>query len=561
MKGLTRCSGKAGRLLNLALALAAALPAATALRAAPPPTPAVLTVTPGPRGAGWKRVFNPFLHEAETRWPAPAGIYEPLIVYNRVTGSYTPWLATAYDWNPSNTKLTFTLRPGVLWSDGTPFSARDVAFTFGLMRRFPTLDPSKVWGFLADVTATNPTTVDFVFKHASTPGLVYIGQQPIVPEHKWKDVAQPASFDDPSPVATGPFTEVRRFEPTVYELGRNTRYWQPGKPAVGVLRVMAYKNNDEIFKALAAGELDWASLFLPDVEKNWVAGNPAHHQYWYPDLGQTVIFYLNTRKKPFDDKEVRKALSMSIDRPRIMAEAMSGYAPPADATGLADSQKKWKDLAVAQGATWTKRDLAQANRLLDAAGLARGADGVRAVPGGEPMRYVIHVVEGWTDWVAAAGIIRQNLSEVGVAATVQPLSYGAWVDALQKGRFDSGIWFGVRGPTPYQFYRGQLDPSLVRPPGEEATDNFHRFGSEEAAGLLRRFEASSDSNELLKLSSSLQRIYSDQAPSLPLFTNPVWGVFNTSRFTGFPSRFKPYASASPIWTADVLPALVELTPR
>jgi peptide/nickel transport system substrate-binding protein len=549
---------RVGRSFTLALGLAAT---AVMTQAAPPAPSPVLTVTSGPRGTGWKRVFNPFLNEADTRWPSTAGIYEPLIIYNRVTGTYTPWLATGYDWSSNNTKLTFTLRAGVLWSDGTPFTAKDVAFTFDLMRRFPALDPSRVWSFLADVSATSPTTVEFVFKHASTPSLVTIGQQPIVAEHTWKDVAQPAAFDDPSPVATGPFTEVRRFEPGVYELGRNTRYWQAGKPAVGALRVVAYRSNDEIFKALMAGELDWASLFLPNVEKTWVAADPSHHQYWFPDLGQTVMFYLNTRKKPFDDKNVRKALSLCIDRPRIMTEAMSGYASPADVTGLADSQKKWKDVAVAQAATWTKRDVVEANRLLDGAGLARGADGVRVAPGGDPMRYDIHVVEGWSDWVAAAGIIRQNLGEVGVAGSVKPLSYGAWFDALQKGRFDTGIWFGMRGPTPYQFYRGQLDPSLVRPIGEEATDNFHRFGSDEAATLLRRFEASSDSSELLALGSRLQRIYADQAPSLPLFTNPVWGVFTTARFTGFPSRFKPYASGSPIWTADVLPALVELTPR
>jgi peptide/nickel transport system substrate-binding protein len=377
----------------------------------------------------------------------------------------------------------------------------------------------------------------------------------------WKDVAQPASFDDPNPVATGPFTEVRRFGPTLYELGKNPRYWQAGKPAVSVLRVMAYKSNDDIFRALKAGELDWASLFLSDVEKRWVAGDPARHQYWYPDLGQTVMLYLNTRKKPFDDKEVRKALSLAIDRPRIMAEAMSGYVPPADVTGLADSQKKWKDPAVLQAARWTTRDVAQANRILDAAGLARGADGGRAVPGGEPMRYALHVVEGWSDWIAAAAIIRENLAEAGVTVTVQPLSYGAWVDALQKGRFDTGIWFGMRGPTPYQFYRGQMDPTLVRPIGEDASDNFHRFGSEEAASLLRRFEASADSAELMTLSGRLQKIFAEEVPSLPLFTNPVWGVFETSRFTGFPSRFKPYASASPIYTADVLPALVEMAPK
>ncbi len=260
----------------------------------PPP----LSVSMGPRQAPWKRVFNPFLHEADTRWPAAAGIHEPLIVYNRATAAYVPWLATSYQWSADNTRLRFALRPGVTWSDGTPFSARDVAFTFTLMQRFPALDPQGTWHFLAGVGPVDADTVEFAFKRTYTPGLAYIGQQPIVAEHKWKDVAQPASFDDPNPVGTGPFTEVRRFEPTVYELGKNPKYWQAGKPAVSVLRVPLYRSNDEIVRALGRGELDWASLFLPDIEGSWVAKNPSRHQYWYPDLGPTVLLYLNTEASP-----------------------------------------------------------------------------------------------------------------------------------------------------------------------------------------------------------------------------------------------------------------------
>ena len=137
----------------------------------------------------------------------------------------------------------------------------------------------------------------------------------------------------------------------------------------------------------------------------------------------------------------------------IMSEAMSGYPVPADATGLAESQKRWKD-ALSAGADWTKRDVAQANRLLDAAGLARGGDGIRAATGPGPMRYEINVVQGWTDWIAAAGIIQQNLAEIGVAASVKPLEYNRWLEALKQGRFDMSFGFGSRGPTPYQFYRG-----------------------------------------------------------------------------------------------------------
>ena len=522
---------------------------------------ATLTVTMGPRGGDWKRAFNPFRDDTDTRWPATAGVYEPLLVYNRVTRTYVPWLATAYGWGAGNKTLRFAIRPGVVWSDGAPFSVRDVAFTFDLMRRFPALDRQGVWGFLADVQAVDATTAEFSFKRPYTPGFGSIATQPIVAEHRWKDVAEPVSFADPNPVGTGPFVEVRRFEPTVYELGRNPRYWQKGKPAVDVLRVPLYHGNDEILKALEGGTLDWASFFLDDVGRRWAAKDPARHLYWYPDVGPTVVLQLNTSRKPFGDVEVRKAISQAIDRPRIMREAFYDYAPAGDATGLAESQDAWKDSALVQSGAWTRRDVARANRILDAAGLVRGADGTRAVPGGSAMRYDLHVVDGWSDWVAAAGIIRQNLSEIGVDATVKPLTYDAWYGALERGRFDMGIWFGERGPTPYQFYRSQMDPTLVRPEGERATANFQRFGNEEAGRLLRRFEASSDEAELAKVGRALQQIYVENAPSLPLFASPLWGVFNASRLGGFPSRLRPYGGAAPGLNSDALPVLVEVKPR
>jgi peptide/nickel transport system substrate-binding protein len=73
-------------------------------------------------------------------------------------------------------------------------------------------------------------------------------------------------------------------------------------------------------------------------------------------------------------------------------------------------------------------------------------------------------------------------------------------------------------------------------------------------------EESSDPAELLTLTGELQKIYVENAPSLPLFASPLWGVFNTSRFVGFPRRARAYAGASPGQT-DALPALVEITPR
>ena len=107
-----------------------------------------------------------------------------------------------------------------------------------------------MWSFLAGVAAIDERTVEFTLKRPYTPGLLYVGEQAIVAEHKWKDVANPVEFDDPSPVGTGPFVEVLRFDPTVYELGRNKTYWQPGKPTVDVLRVPLFRSNEEITRAL-----------------------------------------------------------------------------------------------------------------------------------------------------------------------------------------------------------------------------------------------------------------------------------------------------------------------
>jgi peptide/nickel transport system substrate-binding protein len=408
--------------------------------------------------------------------------------------------------------------------------------------------------------------VEFALKRPYTPGLLYIGEHPIVAEHHWKDVARPDDFDDPSPVGTGPFVKVVKFEPTVYELARNRSYWQPDKPAFDVLRVALYRSNDDVVRAMLANEVDWASLFFPDIERDWVAKDSARHQYWYADTGPTVLLYANARQDPFDRTAVRKALSMALDRPRISRDAMKGYAAPADPTGLAESQKKWKQASLVQE-VWTRRDVAAANRVLDEAGLARGADGVRATAGG-PLRYTLLTVQGWTDWAVVADIVRENLAEVGVAVTVKALDYAAWDEALRLGRFELSLGFGSRGPTPYEFYRGQLDSSLVRKVGEHADANFHRVGDAEATRLLRQLEQTSTEADSLALMADLQKRFVQAAPSIPLFIGPQWGVYNSTRFTGFPSRFRPYANAAPTGLArgavpspDSLPVLLEVHPR
>ena len=114
---------------------------------APPPRPkdkGVLVVSKE-QAASWTRNFNPLSPLASPRWPTMAGIYEPLVVWNSVQGRYVPWLGTQWQFSDDNLSVRITLRDGVRWSDGQPYVADDVAFTFDLLKRFPALDKRGVW--------------------------------------------------------------------------------------------------------------------------------------------------------------------------------------------------------------------------------------------------------------------------------------------------------------------------------------------------------------------------------------------------------------------------------
>ena len=513
----------------------------------------------------WTRAFNPLLDQNASRWPTQGGIYEPMLIYNTATGELVPWLATEWAFNEDNSVLTYTLRQGVTWSDSEPFTSADVKFTFDYLKEHDGLAGTEgirgVLPFLASVEAPDEQTVAFTFSQVYTPGVYDIGEQMIVPEHIWKDVADPVTFANENPVGTGPFTEIGAFQPQYYEILKNPNYWQEDRPFIDGFRAPLYPNNDAAALGLVSGETDMASNFVPDIENTYVAKNPEHFHYWFPAVGTTVHLYTNTTRAPFDDPNVRKALSLAIDRDQIVKVAMYDYTHPADGTGLSDAYTTWRsEEAVAAGAEWVALDVARANELLDAAGLTRQGD-TRVLPDGTPMVYDINVVSGWSDWVSTVQIIAQNLAEVGIEATVQTYDFGAFFDRLQNGDFDLTIWSGTSGHTPFGYYRSMMSNLTVVPIGEPAAENYARFGNEEADALLEQFAATADLDEQKEIVNQLQMLYAQNAPAIPLFPGPDWGEFNTMRFIDFPSEENPYALLAGYENPERLIQLVTIKPR
>lgn len=535
---------------------------AVTLACAPPPPPrdAGVLIVSKEQASAWTRNFNPLSPLASPRWPTVAGIHEPLAIWNSVQGKYEPWLATSWSFAADGLSAQATLRDGVRWSDGRPFVADDVVLTFSLLKRFSSLDKRGVWSFLADVRALpddgndgddggGPGRVEFVFSRVFHPGFDDVLAQAIVPAHIWRDVKDPISFANETPVGTGPFTEVKRFERQVYELGRNPHGWHPAANGIAhtitALRFPALPGNDRANLALAFDEVDLAANFVPAIDRVYVERDPGHHRYWFPLTGNTIFLYPNTTRAPLSDVRVRRALAHAIDRALVVDIGVFGYSRPADPTALSDGFVRWRNVAVAGDTDALRFDPALANRLLDEAGLTRGDDGRRRGPDGHPLSLSLLTVAGWSDWIRTAQVIARSLADVGIDTRVTTYDFGAWFEHLQTGDFDLSIGWSIEGPTPWVFYRWLMSPETVKPVGEAAVGNWHRYGSAAAGALLQRFEREADPAVQQQLLREVQTHFRDELPAIPLFYTPSWAAYSTRHVAGFPSADDPYCDPSP----------------
>lgn len=497
--------------------------------------------------------FNPF---SNPDFPmTQVAIYESMLVFNPADGTTTPWLATDWEAADDGSGLTFHLREGVQWSDGEPLVAQDVVTSFALQKEI-----RGGFDYVETVTAIDDLTVEFDFNTPFSPALLDVGQQIIAPAHIWAEQSDAAKFTNPDPVGTGPYTEVTNFQAQSFDLLKNPHYWQPDKQKIEGVRMLAFAGNDGANLAAANGDVDWAPQFIPNIEQAYVAKDPEHRFFWFPTTGSMISWQFNTTKAPFDNPDVRKALSMAVDRDQVTSIGMQGYTIPADCTGLSGAYDAWRDSDVVDSCTWTKRDLDAAGELLDAAGITRGADGTRVLPDGSPFAFDFSVGSTSSDWVSVGNVISQNLAELGVTVTVAARDWAEVSASYENGTFDSGIVWSNNAPTPYQFYRGVMSTETVKPVGEQTFENYHRYGSAEADALLAQFAATSDEEQQRSIMNELQALFAEDIPVVTLFPGPEFGAATTARFTGWPNADNPYASLGAVRARSAVLILTTLEP-
>ncbi|WP_114855907.1 ABC transporter substrate-binding protein [Brachybacterium sp. YJGR34] len=495
--------------------------------------------------------FNPY---AAGSLQGPHGlIYETLQLSSPMDAENpVPWLATEVAWNEDGTVLTVHLRDDVRWTDGEVLDAEDVVFTYEMIRDNPATNGLAL--AVAGATALDATTVEISF---STPTFVQqadVCSRPIVPEHVFSTF-DPGAEQIAEPMGSGPY-RLERFSDQLYTFVRNDEHWAAEEFEPRRLAFPSF-TTQTMNTALQAGELDWSGGFISNIDKVFVGHDPEHRGYWYPGAG-VVNLTLNLERELWQDLDLRRAISLAVDRLEIAEVAYMNYFGPPHPTGLPRPTfeeyiaEEFQDLEFAV-------DLDEANRLLDAAGYEAGEDGIRVAPDGTPLSFPLQIPSTYNDWVTVAQILGTQLRRIGVELTPRGISFENWVEAHRSGNYDVTITTAAAGQNPWYLYRALLSSEYRSDDGEPVTANFQRWYDEESDELLSEYSTTEDPEVQREALAGLQHLMVERLPVLPIVIAPNWFNYNTADWTGFPSAEDPYALGSPVEAGSRVMILHRLT--
>ena len=505
--------------LLLILAVAAAVPA-------PAQGPAVREGKPG-------GVLRPVLredlpqgfaiHESATNsvtWPAMP-CYSNLVVYDQTkrlgrADTIVAELAEKWSWQGNYRNLVFFLRRDVKWHDGRPFTSKDVKFTFDVVREAAEapsklrINPRKEWYANVDaIEAPDPYTVVFRLKRPQ-PSLVAMlasGYSPVIPAHV------PLAEHRSRCIGTGPFKFKEWKRGQSVELVRNPDYFVKDRPYLDGVRYTVIVERGTRVAALQAGQIDVAypgetTLAIAEQLKNAVPGMV------FTETASNVSenLLLNTRKPPFDNIKVRRALSFAIDRRTYTQTVHRGAA----VVGASLAPKPWgvwglldRDLGQLPGYGGAAAGRAQARKLLAEAGFGPS----------NPLKVDL-VTRAIAIYLDFAGFVVSDLKQVGVEATLKQIDTAQWHPMMTRREFQIGAnltGLGVDDPDA-NFYENFSCGS---------PRNYGDYCNEEVGRLVDQQSQEIDAQKRLALVWQIQKKLEEDA------ARPTMG-WRTDRFAHHP---------------------------
>jgi peptide/nickel transport system substrate-binding protein len=551
------------RRVGLALAglAAAAAPVASASAPAAPTAGATnlaghsCLVMTGSGDPAFVRNFNPY-----TATSLPSGgfvrgaFYEPLIISTVAGGGHVyPWLAKSWKWSNGNKTLTLDLQRGVKWTDGKPLTSADVVYSLTAGKQDKAMDMVGLTlpdTNIVSIKASGLYKVVIKLKTVDSQFIpAVLNAQFVVPKHIWTGVSNAATFTNPNPVGSGPFAKVGRFTTQDYVFNKNPKYWLKGSPKIPCLEYVQASSNDAALLQIQKGDVDWTHNFVPNVAQAYIAKDKAHYHAFYATTAYPISLVFDTTVYPYSLVQFRKALSYAINRSDVSKLGEYGYAPPTDALGLNGIFPTWvtgatKEAAQKQAAynpTLAKKTLTDAGFTYKGSNLMD--------PKGNAVNLDIHVISGWSDWVASNQIITKNLQAIGINSSValEP-DWNSWYPNASATKFPSLLWQNASQGSPYGFFNSNMSTNRFTPSGQDATNtgNWAHYSNAKATALLNQWKASLSVSKQRQIAAQLGQLFLQDQPIVPLFVGPRWSTYSTKYFHCYASPKNFYGD--PIFT-------------
>ena len=462
-------------------------------------------------------------------------MYEYLTVNSAESSSPEPGLAESWSTSPDNLTWTFKIRDAK-WSDGAPITAKDAAFTYNLI--MTNEDAAAANGVAVanyeSVTATDDRTL--VIKTKKPQASMLSSEVPIVPEHVWGKVSDVKSFKNTETlpaVSSGPFVLTGYQEGQSTTLKANDNFWR-GRPEVDTLQFVKYENSDAAVQGLRKGDVDVVAGLTPAQygaikNESGITANEGRNRRFAeitmnpgnPKADGTAFGNGNPVLK---DPAVRKALDYAVDRKTIIDKVKQGFALPATQL-IPPVYPDW----TYQPAAGQQRDFdpAKANALLDAAGYAKGGDGIRLDKGGKPINLRLLGTSDNSQQQQQSEFLKEWFKAVGIGLTPEFKSSNQSNDDQNAGNFDLAFTGWSVGPDP----DSMLAQQTCKVVGTELSDS--NFCNAEYDSLYAQQLAELNRDKRKQLVQQMQSILYDNVSAIILTYDKALEAYRSDRFTGF----------------------------
>jgi peptide/nickel transport system substrate-binding protein len=383
----------------------------------------------------------------------------PLVRINRLTDVPEPWLASGWTASDDARSIALTLRPGVTWSDGAPFDADDVAFSFRAAydeKNGSVMAASfAIGGGQIATKVVDAHHVTLLFPAPFAPGVRVLDSLPIYPRHAlepslvngafakaWGLTAPPASIP-----GLGPFV-IASYEPGErVVLDRNTHYFRHDSrghalPYLDRLTIEIVPDQNTELLRLTGGQADVLQSDISPQDYRVVKDAAGAARVRLIDVGpgpERYMLWFNLgprarRDRPFLQADAfRQAISLAVDRQAFANAVYLGAADPS-ALPVPPSNTAW----LPEGVVPPAYDPSRAAALLDGIGLVdRNHDGVREDAAGRPVRFSVLVQSGVAPGEKGIAFVRDELARIGVGVDVVGLDVSSVVDRWQEGDYEA----------------------------------------------------------------------------------------------------------------------------